>query len=47
LSGIGPAQELRKFSIPVVVDLPGVGTNLRRFWGRNPFHNFDCFMLFP
>jgi choline dehydrogenase len=47
LSGIGPAQELKKFNIPVVVDLPGVGTNLRRFWGRNPFHNFDRFMLFP
>jgi choline dehydrogenase len=47
LSGIGPAQELKKFNIPVVVDLPGVGTNLRRFWGRNPFHNFDCFMFFP
>ena len=28
LSGIGPAAELRKFGIPVLVDLPGVGTNL-------------------
>lgn len=29
LSGIGPAAELRKFDIPVVKDLPGVGTNLQ------------------
>ncbi|KAH8897856.1 choline dehydrogenase [Thozetella sp. PMI_491] len=29
LSGIGPAQELQKFGIPVVKDLPGVGTNLQ------------------
>ncbi|KAK5049088.1 hypothetical protein LTR84_005511 [Exophiala bonariae] len=29
LSGIGPASELSKFKIPVVVDLPGVGTNLQ------------------
>ena len=29
LSGIGPADELRNFNIPVVVDLPGVGTNLQ------------------
>lgn len=28
LSGIGPAAELRKLGIPVVVDLPGVGQNL-------------------
>ncbi|KAF2187866.1 GMC oxidoreductase [Zopfia rhizophila CBS 207.26] len=28
LSGIGPAEELKKFSIPVVVDLPGVGTRM-------------------
>lgn len=28
LSGIGPAAELNKFSIPVVVDLPGVGINI-------------------
>ncbi|KAL2256466.1 hypothetical protein VTK26DRAFT_1624 [Humicola hyalothermophila] len=28
LSGIGPADELAKFNIPVVVDLPGVGENL-------------------
>lgn len=29
LSGIGPAQQLRQFDIPVVVDLPGVGENLQ------------------
>ena len=29
LSGIGPATELNSFSIPVLVDLPGVGTNLQ------------------
>lgn len=29
LSGIGPADHLRALSIPVVVDLPGVGQNLQ------------------
>jgi choline dehydrogenase len=29
LSGIGPADELAKFRIPLRVDLPGVGTNLQ------------------
>ncbi|KAF2640572.1 choline dehydrogenase [Massarina eburnea CBS 473.64] len=29
LSGVGPADELTKFEIPVIVDLPGVGTNLQ------------------
>ncbi|KAH8817314.1 putative choline dehydrogenase [Xylogone sp. PMI_703] len=29
LSGIGPAAELKQFGIPVVVDLPGVGVNLK------------------
>lgn len=28
-SGIGPAQQLRQFDIPVIVDLPGVGENLQ------------------
>lgn len=28
-SGIGPAKELQKFGIPVIADLPGVGTNLQ------------------
>ncbi|KFY44495.1 hypothetical protein V494_01452 [Pseudogymnoascus sp. VKM F-4513 (FW-928)] len=29
LSGIGPKAELQRFGIPVVKDLPGVGTNLQ------------------
>lgn len=29
LSGVGPAEELKKFGIDVVVDLPGVGENLQ------------------
>ncbi|KAF2247256.1 GMC oxidoreductase [Trematosphaeria pertusa] len=29
LSGVGPKGELDKFGIPVVADLPGVGTNLQ------------------
>jgi choline dehydrogenase len=29
LSGVGPADHLREFGIPVVNDLPGVGQNLR------------------
>jgi len=29
LSGIGPADELERFGIPVVADLPGVGENLQ------------------
>ncbi|RFN47954.1 choline dehydrogenase [Fusarium flagelliforme] len=29
LSGVGPKKELESFDIPVVVDLPGVGTNLQ------------------
>jgi choline dehydrogenase len=29
LSGVGPADELRRLDIPVVVDLPGVGRNLQ------------------
>ncbi|NJL97839.1 MAG: choline dehydrogenase [Synechococcaceae cyanobacterium SM2_3_2] len=29
LSGIGPAEHLKSFDIPVVIDLPGVGENLQ------------------
>ncbi|KAI9643497.1 hypothetical protein NHQ30_008116 [Ciborinia camelliae] len=29
LSGVGPKAELESFGIPVVVDLPGVGTNMQ------------------
>ncbi|KAJ3576216.1 hypothetical protein NPX13_g3774 [Xylaria arbuscula] len=29
LSGVGPKEELEKWNIPVVLDLPGVGTNLQ------------------
>ncbi|KAM5355005.1 hypothetical protein ACJ41O_001651 [Fusarium nematophilum] len=55
LSGIGPADELKKFDIPVIVDLPGVGTNLQDHYeitvqGQPPdnFTSFDgcTFSLF-
>lgn len=29
VSGVGPAEELKKFGIPVIHDLPGVGKNLQ------------------
>jgi len=32
LSGLGPAALLRAHHVPVVVDLPGVGRNLREHW---------------
>jgi choline dehydrogenase len=35
LSGVGPAKELKKFKIPVVSDLPGVGTNLQDHYEIN------------
>tara|TARA_R110002003_G_scaffold137_12_gene12669 strand:+ start:3209 stop:5083 length:1875 start_codon:yes stop_codon:yes gene_type:complete len=35
LSGVGPSDELKKFGIPVVVDLPGVGTNLQDHYEIN------------
>lgn len=35
LSGIGPAEELRRHGIPVVVDLPGVGGNLQEHVGTH------------
>ena len=41
LSGVGPADELKQFGIPVIADLPGVGTNLQDHYevavqGRTP-----------
>jgi choline dehydrogenase len=35
-SGIGPAERLRKFGIPVTLDLPGVGENMQ----DHPYVNF-------
>jgi choline dehydrogenase len=35
LSGVGPAEELKKFGIPVISDLPGVGTNLQDHYEIN------------
>ncbi|KAF2825666.1 choline dehydrogenase [Ophiobolus disseminans] len=35
LSGVGPADELKKFDIPVISDLPGVGTNLQDHYEIN------------
>ncbi|KAH3913263.1 hypothetical protein HBH56_113770 [Parastagonospora nodorum] len=35
LSGVGPADELKRFDIPVVADLPGVGTNLQDHYEIN------------
>ncbi len=41
LSGIGPSAELESFGIPVVVDLPGVGTNMQgQSTLRHVFVNF-------
>jgi choline dehydrogenase len=38
LSGVGPADELRKFGVEIVVDLPGVGKNLQ--------DHVDCVMSY-
>jgi choline dehydrogenase len=35
LSGVGPKDELTKFDIPVISDLPGVGTNLQDHYEIN------------
>ena len=41
LSGVGPKAELTKFNIPVVVDLPGVGTNLEDHYEISTIIKFD------
>ncbi len=48
VSGIGPEQNLRDVSVPVAVDLPGVGTNLQdhlalpvQYETTNPAATFD------
>jgi choline dehydrogenase len=40
LSGIGPEHELKKHNIPVMVDLPGVGTNLQDHMEIGVTHEF-------
>jgi choline dehydrogenase len=35
VSGVGPADQLRSLGIPVVADLPGVGTNLQEHVGTH------------
>ena len=47
LSGIGPASELQKFDIPVLSDLPGVGTNMQDRYEIpvNVFHPNDFTIL--
>ena len=48
LSGVGPADQLRGLNIPVVLDLPGVGKNLRdhpdmpMFWRTLPDFPLDA-----
>lgn len=39
-SGIGPASFLQKAGIPLVIDLPGVGSNLQDHGG--PLVNWNC-----
>lgn len=49
LSGVGPAEQLQRFHIPVVQALPGVGQNLRDHpiiyitWRTKPDHPLDGF----
>jgi choline dehydrogenase len=40
LSGIGPKAELEKFKIPIVKDLPGVGTNLQDHFEIGVSHKY-------
>ena len=39
VSGIGPADHLRSFKLPVICDGPGVGANLRDHWGLRLQYN--------
>ena len=41
LSGVGPEAELQKFNISVVVDLPGVGTNLEDHYEISTIIKYD------
>lgn len=41
LSGIGPAAELARFNIPLVRDLPGVGTNLQDHFETAVIHEAE------
>ena len=41
LSGIGPAAELKKLGIPVVVNLPGVGQNLQDRYENSVIVNLE------
>jgi choline dehydrogenase len=47
LSGIGPKAELASFNIPVLVDSPGVGTNMQDRYeiGLNVQHSQDFHIL--
>lgn len=42
-SGIGPASILRKYGIPLVLDLPGVGSNLQDHSGASVAWNCEYF----
>ena len=48
LSGIGPRDELESFDIPVVVDLPAVGTNMQDNYESSTVlqasHDFESFL---
>lgn len=41
LSGVGPAEELKQFDIPVVANLAGVGKNLQDHLMANVAHNLS------
>lgn len=41
-SGIGPASVLRNYGIPVVIDLPGVGSNLQDHSGASVSWNCEA-----